>query len=83
MLDTSSRDKELQSRINELKEPSSYVTEFKAPEMAALTQAIDILIELKRNANWTGHEVAWQKLQDALRYLEQIQKEHLDEERGV
>jgi hypothetical protein len=69
---------DLQSRVDKIKNSESYKKEFGTPEMATLTQAIDILIALRKDASHEGHDVAWQKLQDAVKYLEVLQKEHLE-----
>jgi hypothetical protein len=68
----------LQDKIDKLKDPNRY-REFGTEEMASLTQAIDILNEIRSEVSG-NNMVAWDKLYKATKYLEGLQKAHLEQD---
>ncbi len=64
------------TRIQGLKDPERYKA-FGTAEVAALQQAIDILVELRNHAA-LRRQLAFEKLNNAIRYLNEALKTYVD-----
>lgn len=72
---------ELQDDINRLKDPTPYQEKFENKETQQLTQAIDILNDLKHNAALDSSRIGYEKLRNAQAYLDGLLKSHVDAEK--
>jgi len=78
MQETRSNKERLQADIDKLKNPASYIERFETREAQQLTQAIDILWRLAREAhNVDATKVGLDKLTDAKMYLDRLLSKHL------
>ena len=74
---------DFEKRINELKKSPEGMEGFGSEEARDLQRAIDILTTLRVQASGQGgSQVAWDKLENAKRYIEKLMKEHLEQEKS-